>query len=172
MIFEEELINKAQSVIDSALKKQLKITTAESCTGGLISALITEIPGASEVLERGFVTYSNTAKQQMLGVSLATLNKYGAVSIQTAEQMSRGAVNNSQADIGIAVTGIAGPGGGSKGKPVGLVYISGYNKLDDNLIVKEFNFKGNRQQIRLKTAENAFTLLLELIAGTDYFVLG
>ena len=102
----------------------LKIATAESCTGGLVAAALTDIAGSSDVVDRGFVTYSNEAKQAMLGVPAATLKRHGAVSAETAAAMAAGALKNSQADLAVAITGIAGPGGGSKEKPVGLVYFA------------------------------------------------
>ncbi|MGH6683646.1 MAG: CinA family protein, partial [Pseudolabrys sp.] len=102
----------------------LKIATAESCTGGLVAGALTDIAGSSDVVDRGFVTYSNEAKQQMLGVPAATIKKHGAVSRETAEAMARGALGNANADIVVSITGIAGPGGGSAGKPVGLVHFA------------------------------------------------
>ena len=102
----------------------LNLATAESCTGGLVAAALTEIAGSSDVVDRGFVTYSNEAKQAMLGVPTATLKRYGAVSAQTAAAMAAGALKNSPADVAVAITGIAGPGGGTKQKPVGLVHFA------------------------------------------------
>ncbi len=102
----------------------MQIATAESCTGGLVAAALTEIAGSSDVVECGFVTYSDAAKQAMLGVPAATLTRHGAVSAETAAAMAKGALKNSQADLAVAITGIAGPGGGSKQKPVGLVYFA------------------------------------------------
>src|SRR6185437_9509791 len=106
------------------LARGLKIATAESCTGGLVAGALTEIPGSSAVVERGFVTYSNEAKHEMLGVPNVTLRKFGAVSRQTAQAMARGALKNSDADIAVSITGIAGPGGATPGKPVGLVHFA------------------------------------------------
>lgn len=117
MILEE----LAEVVLDTARKMGLKIATAESCTGGMIAVALTDIAGSSDVFDRGFVTYSNEAKQQMLGVSAQTLKDHGAVSLETAAEMATGALAHSDADIAVSVTGIAGPGGGSKDKPVGLV---------------------------------------------------
>ena len=160
MIFSEELFDKAKSLIDLAVEQKVKIASAESCSAGLISALITEISGSSKVFERGFVTYSNLAKQQMLGVDEVALKEYGAVSAQIAEEMAIGAIKNSAADISIAVTGIAGPDGGTIEKPVGLVYIASYNKLSKSLISKEFHFSGNRRQVRMLTVEMAIDMLI------------
>jgi nicotinamide-nucleotide amidase len=111
-------------VLNACRARGLKIATAESCTGGLVAGALTEIAGSSDVVDRGFVTYSNEAKQQMLGVPAATIDKHGAVSRATAEAMARGALGNANADIVVSITGIAGPGGGSKDKPVGLVHFA------------------------------------------------
>ncbi|MEJ8476790.1 CinA family protein [Roseibium sp. H3510] len=114
----------AEEVIAAARYKNAMIATAESCTGGLIAGLLTEVPGSSAVVDRGFVTYSNEAKQEMLGVPLETLQAFGAVSPQTAIAMAEGALERSHAHIAISVTGIAGPGGGTKDKPVGTVHFA------------------------------------------------
>lgn len=115
---------EASKLFDTCRSRGLKLATAESCTGGLVAGALTDIAGSSDVFERGFVTYSNEAKQQMLGVPAATLRDHGAVSQQTAEAMARGAVANSAADLAVSITGIAGPGGGSADKPVGLVHFA------------------------------------------------
>jgi len=117
-------LHLARALIARCSKRGLLLATAESCTGGLLAAALTEISGCSEVLDRGFITYSNRAKQEMRGVPALTLKKYGAVSRQTALAMVKGALARSDADLAIAITGIAGPGGGSKEKPVGLVYFA------------------------------------------------
>ena len=114
----------ARTLLALCRARGLKLAIAESCTGGLLAAALTEIPGSSDVVDRGFVTYSNQAKQQMLGVPAHTLEKHGAVSRETAVAMAKGALARSPADIVAAITGIAGPGGGSKLKPVGLVHIA------------------------------------------------
>jgi nicotinamide-nucleotide amidase len=123
-MFEAALLDQARALLDAARAKHIRIVTAESCTGGLIAGLLTEIPGSSDVVERGFVTYSNEAKEDALGVPAALLRKYGAVSDQVARAMADGALRHARAQLAIAVTGIAGPGGGSVEKPVGLVYIA------------------------------------------------
>jgi nicotinamide-nucleotide amidase len=120
----EELRAAATAVLDACRARGLKVATAESCTGGLVAGALTDIAGSSDVLDRGFVTYSNEAKQQMLGVPAGTLQAHGAVSRQTAEAMARGALDHAKADIVVAITGIAGPGGGSADKPVGLVHFA------------------------------------------------
>ena len=109
----DDLRKAATAVLDACRARKLKVATAESCTGGLVTGALTEIAGSSDVLDRGFVTYSNEAKQQMLGIASETLRDYGAVSRQTAEEMARGAIAHSNAQIAIAITGIAGPSGGS-----------------------------------------------------------
>lgn len=121
-MFNSEICDLARTVIDKARLKGLMLATAESCTGGLIAGALTEIAGSSEVFDRGFVTYSNEAKHQMLSVSAESLSRFGAVSEAVAKEMAFGAIASSRADISVSVTGIAGPGGGSKEKPVGLVY--------------------------------------------------
>lgn len=115
---------KANVLLDKARAKGLRLTAAESCTGGLVAAALTEIPGSSDVFDRGFVTYSNEAKCDMLGVADALLNAHGAVSAEVARAMALGAIDHSQADVAVAVTGVAGPGGGSLEKPVGLVHFA------------------------------------------------
>lgn len=130
-----------------------KIATAESCTGGLIAAAITEIAGSSAYFERGFVTYSNEAKMESLGVNPVTLQVYGAVSEQCARLMARGAFAHSLADIALSVTGIAGPGGGSVDKPVGTVYIG--LSTDSHAEVHKHVFEGDRSAVRQQTVEAA-----------------
>lgn len=122
---ENRALTKAARALLTLLRaRNLKVAAAESCTGGLLTAALTEIPGSSDVVDRAFVTYSNRSKQQMLGVPARTLVKYGAVSRETAMAMAKGALARSPADISVAITGIAGPGGGSRQKPVGLVHIA------------------------------------------------
>src|SRR5690349_19091539 len=118
-MFSAALLARAEKLLVDARAKGFKIATAESCTGGLVAGLLTEIPGSSDVVERGFVTYSNEAKAELLGVPHPTLEAHGAVSEQTARAMAQGALKHSRADLAVAVTGIAGPGGGSADKPVG-----------------------------------------------------
>ncbi len=137
----------------------LKVATAESCTGGLVAGALTEVPGSSDVVERGFVTYSNEAKHEMLGVPNATLRKFGAVSRQTAEAMARGAVKNSRAHLAVSITGIAGPGGATPGKPVGLVHFAAAAR-GGKLIhrAKKFGDIG-RRGVRLKSVDQALAML-------------
>lgn len=131
-----------------------KISTAESCTGGWISQIITDVPGSSAWFDRGFVTYSNAAKMQMLGVKSKTLDDFGAVSAQAAAEMANGALQNSDADCTIAVTGIAGPTGGTTEKPVGTVFIAWAYKNQETKVIKK-NLIGNRFEIRHQTVKLA-----------------
>ena len=123
-LFADPLLASARAVLDLCRARGLKVVTAESCTGGLVAAVLTEIAGSSDVVERGFVTYSNDAKRELLGVSAETLAAHGAVSEPTAREMAEGALRASQADLAISITGVAGPGGGSAEKPVGLVHFA------------------------------------------------
>ena len=164
--------------IAKLLKKyNLKISTAESCTGGLIAAALVNVPGISAQFEEGYITYSNAAKHKLLGVSKQSLGQYGAVSSQVAGEMALGAARQARARAAIAVTGIAGPGGGTSlrrggglpsggpvpvgtpQKPVGLVYIGCY--VDGRVFVTENHFQGSRQEIRTATTQAALSLLLE-----------
>jgi nicotinamide-nucleotide amidase len=133
---DEDLIDQARVLLDLCRARRLKIAAAESCTGGLLAATLTEIPGSSDVFERGFVTYSNDAKQDMLDVPGATLDRHGAVSRETAEAMTRGALAHADADLAVSITGIAGPGGAMPGKPVGLVHFAA-GARDGRLIQRE-----------------------------------
>src|SRR6185312_15812816 len=119
---EKTAIDAAKALLDICLRKKLTVATAESCTGGLVAAAISEISGSSAVLDRGFVTYSNEAKQQMLGVTPSTIDVYGAVSTECADEMAKGALAHAQVDLAVSITGIAGPTGATPGKPIGLVY--------------------------------------------------
>lgn len=161
-MFSPALLSLARMVLDAAREKKLRTATAESCTGGLIAGLLTEIPGSSDVLERGFVTYSNEAKEELLGVPLVLIAKYGAVSEEVARAMAEGAVANSYAQLAIAVTGIAGPGGGTSLKPVGLVHIAACRKGGSTIHeVHRFGDIG-RTEVRLKSVEAALKLLRRL----------
>ncbi len=137
------------------------VATAESCTGGMIAAAITDIAGSSAVLDRGFVTYSNDAKSEMIGVSAATLKAHGAVSMQTAVEMAEGALDRSQADFAVSVTGIAGPDGGSPEKPVGLVHMA-LARRDGETSHRELRLGGmSRDAVRRATVTEALTLFLQ-----------
>jgi PncC family amidohydrolase len=156
-MFPAAFTNKAKKILKKLKEKNLKLVFAESCTGGLLSALFTEISGSSKTFDRGFVTYSNEAKNEMLGVKKTTLKNFGAVSAETAKEMAIGAIKNSQADISIAITGIAGPDGGSEKKPVGLVYIAKY--FDKKTEVQKFNFSGNRLEVRAQAVKAALEMI-------------
>lgn len=147
-----------ESIVAGLLSRQKKtISIAESCTGGLMTHMLTNVPGISQYLERGIVSYSNRSKMDLLGVDEAVLNRFGAVSSETAEQMAKGIRANSGTDIGVSITGIAGPGGGTKAKPVGLVYI-GYS-CDDYTHTEEHRFWGTRQTIKARSANSALHLV-------------
>lgn len=156
-----ELLALAAGVLDKARMEGLTLATAESCTGGLIAGLLTEIPGASDVFERGFVTYSNKSKEEMLGVPAALLRQHGAVSEAVARAMAEGAIRNSTAQLAVAVTGIAGPGGGTEEKPVGLVHIAAA-RAGEATRMQECRFGDiGRAAIRRATVRAALLLLLE-----------
>lgn len=142
------------------------LVTAESCTGGGIAHLITSIAGSSQWFERGFITYSNASKQELLGVGQELITTYGAVSEQTAVAMAQGALNNSRADISVAVTGIAGPDGGSEEKPVGTVCFA-WGRRDDETRTARVVFEGDRQQVRERAVLMAIEGLLDMIEATS-----
>jgi len=156
MFFAPDLLIQAEEILQKLREKKLKITTAESCTGGLLAALFTSISGASEVFERGFITYSNQAKIDMLGVKKESLKNFGAVSEEVAKEMAQGALKNSKVDIAIAITGIAGPKSDDTKKPVGLVYIALATK--EKTAVQKFNFSGNRDKVRKASIKAALSL--------------
>ena len=142
--------------------KTLKLVTAESCTGGLLAATITRKPGVSEVFERGFVTYSNEAKTELLGVREATLKDHGAVSPETAKEMALGALKTSHADLAISITGIAGPDGGTADKPIGLVYF-GFALKGGSFGAIEEHFDGGREDIQNEATTTALKRLISIL---------
>ena len=150
-----------ESIVKLLMKHELTLTTAESCTGGLLSGRIVGVSGVSAVFNQGFVTYSNKAKRKLLDVSKATLEKYGAVSKQTAKEMAVGAAMAAHPDVAVSITGLAGPDGGTKEKPVGLVYIGCY--INEKSYVQEHVFYGNRQKIRENSVAYALSLLRRCI---------
>lgn len=154
-----------QAVVDLLLNRQLTVCTIESCTGGMLAARLINVPGVSETFRAGFITYSNKAKRKVAGVKKKTLRKYGAVSPQTAGEMARGAAKTSHADVTVSVTGIAGPDGGSREKPVGLVYIGCH--IGDRTTVQEYRFVGNRGKIRESAVSAALTLLRRCILEAE-----
>ena len=147
----------AAGIIDGLRRRGLTVATSESCTGGMLAVALTDVPGSSDVFGWGLVTYSNEAKAQMLGVDRDTLTRYGAVSHQTAAEMACGLLRISGADIALTTTGVAGPGGGSAEKPVGLVYIACGG--EDDLQVKRCLFSGGRDAVRRQTVAEALFML-------------
>jgi nicotinamide-nucleotide amidase len=163
---DEETRAAAERVLDLCRVRGLTIATAESCTGGLVAAALTEIAGSSDVVDRGFVTYSNAAKMALLGVLPETLEANGAVSRQTAEAMAQGAIANSNADLAVAVTGIAGPSGGSAEKPVGLVHFAAASR-DGRLAHQEHRYGDiGRAVVRRASVLRALAMLQELALGS------
>lgn len=150
-----------QEVVELLKENDWKVTFAESCTGGLLAARLVNVPGASDVFKCSVVTYSNKSKRKLLGVNKCTLKVFGAVSAQTASEMATGAIRKLSGDVAISITGIAGPGGGTEKKPVGLVYI-GCNVLG-NVTVKECHFSGERLDVRMQSVEEALQLLKECL---------
>jgi nicotinamide-nucleotide amidase len=159
---DQELVERAGTLLDLCRRKGLTIAAAESCTGGLLAATLTEIAGSSDVFERGFVTYSNEAKQAMVGVPSATLASHGAVSRETAEAMASGVLAHSPVHLAVSITGIAGPGGAVPGKPVGLVHFAAASR-GGRLIARERNYGGiGRSQVRRASVIEALAMLHDL----------
>lgn len=162
-MFPEDIQTQAQQIVATATARGLTIATAESCTGGLVAAALTAVPGSSSVLDRGFVTYSNRAKVEMLGVFEAILSAHGAVSERTAVAMAQGAVTRAGVDIAVSVTGIAGPGGGSAEKPVGLVHFAAIGPA--GRVHREARFGDiGRDAVRLASLHVALSLLADQLA--------
>jgi len=157
-VFETETLTLAQSVLDACRARGWHVATAESCTGGLVAGALTAIAGSSDVVERGFVTYSNEAKSEMLGVPPATIAAHGAVSSETAAAMAEGAVARAPVDLAISVTGVAGPGGGSAAKPLGLV-IFGLARRNGPSRTERRVFDGDRSAVRQAALRVALGLL-------------
>jgi nicotinamide-nucleotide amidase len=155
----------AKRLLDLCRRGGLHVATAESCTGGLVAAALTEIAGSSDVVECGFVTYSNAAKETMLGVPAATLKRHGAVSAETAAAMAAGALGRSPADLAVAITGIAGPGGGSRQKPVGLVHFAAASRDGRRLARSRRYGKIGRRRVRERSVAEALALLQALAEG-------
>ncbi|MBM3607655.1 MAG: CinA family protein [Alphaproteobacteria bacterium] len=163
-IFPAELTARAAALLEHCKRHGVMLTSAESCTGGLIASLLTEIPGSSAAVERGFVTYSNEAKSEMLGVPAELIARVGAVSSEVACAMVEGALAHSRADIAVSVTGVAGPGGGSAEKPVGLVQFAVARRGENaRPLEKRFGDRG-RMAIRLLAVETALGLLEEAVS--------
>ena len=162
-MFDSVLLQLAEEVLGKARLQRLRIATAESCTGGLVAALLTAIPGSSDVFERGFVTYSNAAKTELLGVAGALIATHGAVSEPVVRAMADGAIRHSAAQLAVAVTGIAGPGGGSIEKPVGLVHIAAVREGGPTLHERHRFGDSGRHEIRIASVQAALRLLLRLL---------
>ena len=163
-MFDAALLTRAAALIGNARARGLTIATAESCTGGLIAALLTEAPGASAVVERGFVTYSNAAKVQMLGVPTALIEAHGAVSAEVASAMAEGALVHSAAEIAVSVTGIAGPGGGGGAKPVGLVHFALARRGAATVATESRFGEAGRGAVRMLAVARALAMLEDAVA--------
>ncbi len=159
----DELCDQAALLLDECRAAGLQLVTAESCTGGLIAGCLTEIAGSSDVVERGFVTYSDQAKTEMLAVPAALIVAHGAVSEPVARAMAEGALENSRADLGVAVTGVAGPGGGTAAKPVGLVFVAAARAPGQTQVERHL-FAGDRRAVRGATVAAALQLCRAMIA--------
>ena len=160
-MFPIKIKRKAEKVFKLCLKKKIKLSFADSCTGGLLSSLITSFPNSSKIFISGFITYSDLSKQKMIGVKSNTLKKYGAVSKEVAIEMVNGIWNKNKINIALSITGIAGPTGQTKNKKVGLVYIG--IKSKKGIQINEFDFKGNREKIRLVSVEKAIDMISSVI---------
>jgi nicotinamide-nucleotide amidase len=162
MSFSTGLLNAAEHLLQTCRRKGRLIATAESCTGGLIAGVLTAVPGSSDVVDCGFVTYSNDAKAKMIGVPEATIRQHGAVSAEVAVAMAQGAIAQSRAHLAIAVTGVAGPGGGTAIKPVGLVWLAAAAR-DGHVRTRELRLGDiGREEVRLATVGEALAMLQEL----------
>ena len=164
---DRKLLGAANALLELCKLKKLTLATAESCTGGLVAATISEIAGSSLVLERGFVTYSNIAKQQMLGVTPATIDVYGAVSHECAEEMAKGALTHASVDLAISITGIAGPTGAVPGKPIGLVFFCAASRSGRTIAHDRKYGDIGRAQVRRASVLEALAMLQELAAQEE-----
>lgn len=164
--FSKDLMTAAEDALRICEANGIMMVTAESCTGGLISACLTAIPGSSRAFEAGFVTYANSAKETLLGVAPSLLRTHGAVSEQVAKSMARGALEHSAAGVAVAVTGVAGPEGGTEEKPVGLVHIAAATS-DGAMLHRAPVFEGDRAAVRDATAREALRMVVEILNGTE-----
>ncbi|MCV9942904.1 MULTISPECIES: CinA family protein [unclassified Rhizobium] len=164
-LFPDDILSAAETIIRDFTAAGLMVSTAESCTGGLIAGALTEISGSSAVVDRGFVTYTNSAKIEMLGVQVETLLRFGAVSEETARQMVHGALFRSRAEIAVAVTGIAGPGGGSAEKPVGLVHLAAKSRAGTLIHRRMLYGDIGRSEVRVATIRTALEMVRSLYAA-------
>ncbi|HWB47340.1 MAG TPA: CinA family protein [Hyphomicrobiaceae bacterium] len=164
-MFSQHLTDIARELLKELRNRAQTLATAESCTGGLVAGLLTEIPGSSDVLDRGFITYSNAAKTEMLGVSAALIAKHGAVSEPVARAMAEGAIRGSRADLAVSITGVAGPGGGTPDKPVGLVHFAATRRGGPTIATHHRFGDVGRSRVRLLSVEAALRLLEQMIAA-------
>ena len=164
-MLDDDIVAAAHKLLDICKRKKLLVATAESCTAGLVAGTLTEVPGVSSILDRGYVTYSNEAKHDMLGVSRDTLARHGAVSRQTAEEMARGVLGRAPVDLAVSVTGIAGPDGGSEEKPVGLVHFAAATRGGTLIHVEKRFGDVGRPAVRKQSVLQAFLMLHELAEG-------
>jgi nicotinamide-nucleotide amidase len=162
-MFNQKLIERATQVLDRCVGSNLRLVTAESCTGGLIASCLTAVPGSSRAFDRGFITYDNLAKVQMLGVGEAMLTAHGAVSEAVARAMAEGALANAAAQIAVATTGVAGPDGGTETKPVGLVHIAVAGTERATCHARKI-FEGDREHVRFAAMEEALSMLEEFLS--------
>jgi nicotinamide-nucleotide amidase len=164
IMFSPLLLSEAADLLQNAKQQGIRIITVESCTGGLVAALLTEIAGSSAVLDCGLITYSNESKAELTEVPAELIHQYGAVSEEVAQAMAEGGLAHSRAHLSVAVTGIAGPGGGSAAKPVGTVFIA--SALAGNkTIVEKHLFEGNRSSVRMQTVHAALKLLTQQLSA-------
>jgi nicotinamide-nucleotide amidase len=164
-MLDDDIVKAAKNLLAICKRKNLLVATAESCTAGLVAGTLTEIAGVSSILDRGYVTYSNEAKHEMLGVSRDILKEHGAVSRQTAEAMARGVLGNSRVHLAVSVTGIAGPDGGSDEKPVGLVYFASASRSGKLVHAEKRYGDAGRAQVRKQSVLQAFRMLHDLAEG-------
>jgi nicotinamide-nucleotide amidase len=161
-MLDDDIVEGARRLLDICKRKKLFVATAESCTAGLVAGTLTEVPGVSSMLDRGFITYSNESKQEMLGVKAQTLDAYGAVSRETALEMAQGALARSSVDLAVSVTGIAGPDGGSAEKPVGLVHFGAVSRGGQSVHSEQRYGDVGRAQVRKQSVLQAFRMLHDL----------
>src|ERR1044071_6299437 len=166
-MLDDDIVEAGKRLLDICKRKNLLIATAESCTAGLVSGTLTEIPGVSSILDRGYVTYSNEAKHEMLGVPRDVLDRHGAVSRETAEAMMRGVLGHSRVHLAVSITGIAGPDGGTKEKPVGLVHFATASRAGKLLHVEKRYGDIGRADVRKQSVLQAFRMLHDLAEGEE-----
>ncbi|MEG2813425.1 MAG: CinA family protein [Oscillospiraceae bacterium] len=159
----EKIKKLSQEIVDILIEKKLKISTAESCTGGMLSEAITDISGSSQIFEYGVITYANAVKVRELGVSQATLDEFGAVSEQTCKQMANGVMKKGISDIGVGITGIAGPTGAVAGKPVGTIFVGVCN--NKKTVIKKLSLNGDRENNRQSAVLEALSLVKDIIVN-------